>query len=249
MFLRKDYMENKIIIGNMKMYMNIDDVNNYIDKIGKIIDDVIICPTNIYIPYFLQKGYNLGIQNVYYEDNGAYTGEVSVIQTKKLGINYVIIGHSERRKYFFETDYDVNRKMIKSLDNNLNVILCIGEELDDRNNMNIDVVLRGQLEIALNNVLSKYEQNIIIAYEPRWAIGTGLIPNNNEIRDSINFIKSFVFDKFKMNVKVVYGGSVTDSNIEILNEIENVDGFMVGGCCTNPDKFLKIISVVESSDI
>lgn len=240
-------MENKIIIGNMKMYMNIDDVKDYITKVDKY-NNVILCPTNIYIPYFLEKDYKLGIQNIYYEDNGAYTGEVSVTQVKKIGINYVIIGHSERRKYFFETDYDVNKKLLKSLENDLDTILCIGEDIDDRNNLNTNKVLIEQIEIALNNINSKYENNIIIAYEPKWAIGTGLIPSNNEIINAVDFIKSFVFDKYKMNVKVVYGGSVSDSNIKLLSKIDNIDGFMIGGACTNPDIFLKIISIINSSD-
>ena len=238
-------MENKFIIGNMKMYMNIDEVKDYLVKIdGMITNNVILCPSSIYIPYFLNKNYNIAIQNVYYEDNGAYTGEVSVNQVKDMGINYVIVGHSERRKYFHETDYDINKKIIKSLDNNLNVILCIGENIKEDG---FDFLIN-QLDICLKNVLKKYQDNIIIAYEPRWAIGTGRVPSNNEIFETINFIKNFIKDKFKMDVKVVYGGSVNDDNIENLNKIDNIDGFMIGSACTNPDKFLKIISIVNKDD-
>lgn len=239
-------MENKIIIGNMKMYMNINDIKNYLKKIeGNITNNVILCPSSIYIPYFLDKNYNIGIQNIYYEDNGSYTGEISVNQAKNIGVKFVIVGHSERRKIFHETDYDINKKLINSLQNNLNVILCIGEEIDDRNNLNI---LKKQIDSSLNGVDSKYQNNIIIAYEPIWAIGTGIIPSNNEISDVVNFIKYYIYDKYKMNIKVVYGGSVTDNNIELLNQIDNVDGFMVGGSCTNSDKFLRIIDVVNNRD-
>lgn len=240
-------MENKIIIGNMKMYMNIEDVNNYITKLDNY-DNVILCPSNIYMNYYLEKKYRLGIQNIYYEDNGAYTGEISAIQAKKMGVEFAIIGHSERRKYFLETDSDVSKKLIKALENGLNAILCIGEDIDNKNSGNTNNILVYQLEMALDSVNSKYENNIIIAYEPKWAIGTGLIPSNNEIINTVDFIKSYILDKYKMNVKVIYGGSITDSNIELLSKINNVDGFMIGGACTNPDKFLKIISVINGSD-
>ena len=245
MFLRRDYMENKIIIGNMKMYMSISDIKDYLNELdGKITNNVILCPTSIYIPYFLGKNYNLAIQNIYYEDNGAYTGEVSVSQVKDIGISYVIVGHSERRKLFNETNYDINKKLIKCLKNNLKVILCIGEE-EKFNNLE---VLKNQLELALNNIDNKYQDNIIIAYEPVWAIGTGLIPSNDEIKDTTNFIKSFIYNNYKMNLKVVYGGSVNIKNIENLNKIDNIDGFMIGGSCTKSDEFLKIISIINDYD-
>ena len=237
-------MENRIIIGNMKMYMNISDIKSYLNEIdGKITNNVILCPTSIYIPYFLEKGYNIAIQNVYYEDNGAYTGEISVNQVKNIGINYVIVGHSERRKYFFETDNDIFKKLIKSLNNNLKVILCIGEE-EKLNNLE---VLKKQLDI-LSNIDNKYQDNIIIAYEPIWAIGTGVIPSNEEISTTTKFIKSYILNKFNMDLKVVYGGSINENNISLLNNIDNIDGFMIGGSCIKADKFLKIISIINSYD-
>lgn len=249
MFLRKDYMGNKIIIGNMKMYMNISDIKDYLNKIeNKMPNNVILCPTSIYIPYFLEKKYKVAIQNVYFEDNGAYTGEISVEQVKNIGINYIVIGHSERREYFHETDYDINKKVIKALNNNLKIIICIGETIFDKNNFNTNNILREQLEISLNNISSKYQDSIIIAYEPRWAIGSGILPNNYEIFDTINYIKTFIKEKYNMNIKVVYGGSINDNNIDDLNKIDNIDGFMIGGSCTNPEKFLKIISVINGFD-
>lgn len=238
-------MENKFIIGNMKMYMNIDEVKDYLVKIdGMITNNVILCPSSIYIPYFLNKNYNIAIQNVYYEDNGAYTGEVSVNQVKDMGINYVIVGHSERRNYFHETDYDINKKIIKSLDNNLNVILCIGENIKEDG---FDFLIN-QLDICLKNVLKKYQDNIIIAYEPVFAIGTGITPSLEDINNTVFNIKKYILNKFNMNLKVVYGGSVNDKNIRNLVNIDNIDGFMIGGACTNIDKFLEIIRVVNDYD-
>lgn len=241
-------MENKIIIGNMKMYMNIDEIKNYLNVVdSKLSDNVIICPSNIYIPYFLDKNILVGVQNVYYEDNGAYTGEISVEQIVNMGIKYAIVGHSERRDYFLETDYEVNKKLIKILESKINVILCIGEGIDDRNSFMTENVLRQQIEISLNNVSKSWGKNIIIAYEPRWAIGTGMTPSNVEISDVIKFIKSFVLNNYGMNLKVVYGGSVNENNINILKDIDIVDGFMIGGCCTNANKFLSIINMVDNN--
>lgn len=237
-------MENRIIIGNMKMYMNISDIKYYLNDIeGKITNNVILAPTSIYIPYFLDKNYNIAIQNVYYEENGPYTGEISVSQIKNMGIDYVIIGHSERRKYFFETDNDIFKKVIKSLNNNLKVIICIGEE----NNINKLEVLQKQLKI-LSNIDNKYQDNIIIAYEPVWAIGTGVIPSNDDISNTTDYIKKYVLNKFNLNLKVIYGGSINEDNICLLVKIDNIDGFMIGGSCTKSDKFLKIISIINEFD-
>ncbi len=242
-------MENKIVVANMKMYMNISDIKKYLNNLGVLeYENVILCPSSIYIPYFLEKNYNIGIQNVYYENNGAYTGEISVEQIRNIGIKYAIIGHSERRKYLYETDYDINKKLLKVLDNNLTAILCIGEELEDRNKMNTNSILKEQLEICLKNVSKSHEDKIIIAYEPRWSIGTGLIPGIDEISSTVEFIKSFIVDNFKIKVDVIYGGSVNEGNISLLSKIRNVDGFMIGGACVDSDKFLKILDIVYSCD-
>lgn len=240
-------MENKIIVANMKMYMNIDDVKEYLNNFeDKLLNNVIMCPSNIYIPYFLEKNMIVGIQNVYYEDNGAYTGEVSVEQIKNIGVKYVIVGHSERRQWFSESDYDINKKLVKVLDNGLNVILCIGETLEERNSLKTLDVLREQLEIDLNNISNKSVDSIIVAYEPRWAIGTGIVPSNNDIEEVIDYIKSYMLDKYKNNIKVLYGGSVSDSNINILNKISNVDGFMIGSACTKSNKMLSILNSCDN---
>lgn len=238
-------MENKIIIGNMKMYMSVNDVENYLNNINILKSNVILCPSSIYIPYFLNKGYNIGIQNIFYQDNGAYTGEVSPKQVYEMGIKYAIVGHSERRCYFNETDIEINKKVKSCLKNNLNVILCVGETEEEKNMLKTDIVLKHQLRIALNEVDDKYQDKIIIAYEPRWAIGTNKIPSNKEIKDTIKYIKS-VLNKCKLDLKVVYGGSVNENNIENLNKIDNIDGFMIGGSCINPQKFGKVIKIINS---
>lgn len=241
-------MENKIIIGNMKMYMNLKDIKDYLEKIGNLKNNVIICPSSIYIPYFIEKNINTGIQNIYYEDNGAYTGEISVEQIKSMNINYVIIGHSERRSYFHENDYNINKKTKKIIEKNLKSIICIGETLEEKSNNKTIEVLRQQLEIDLNGISKNYQDNIIIAYEPRWAIGTGIIPSNEEIKTTIEYIKSFIQKNNNMDIKVLYGGSINESNIETLLNINNLDGFLIGHSCTNPDKFKNIIDRINTFD-
>ena len=249
MYLRGDYMENKLIVANMKMYMNISDINNYLCQIeNKDLSNVIFCPTSIYIPFFLKKDYNTGIQNIYFENNGSYTGEISVEQVRDIGVKYVIIGHSERRKYFNEDDNIINKKVLKVLDNNLVGILCVGEELNDKKLNNTKDVLKKQLELGLRNINTLFQNNIIIAYEPCWAIGSGIIPNNDEISDIVDFIKMVVMEKYKIIVKVIYGGSINDNNIRLLCDIRNLDGFMIGGACVEANKFLKILDTVCDSD-
>lgn len=241
-------MENKIIIGNMKMYMCIDDIKKYLINVESIItNNVIICPTSIYIPYFLDKGYNVGIQNISMQDSGAYTGEVSSIQASKLGIKWSIIGHSERREHFGETDIIINKKVKNCLKNNLNVILCVGETEEERNLLKTSIIIKQQLNIGLNGIEKKDQDKIIIAYEPRWAIGTDCIPNNKEIEDTIRYIKMILGQK-NLKIKIIYGGSVNEKNIDLLNKIENVDGFLIGNCCIDSEKFKRIIDVVNSKD-
>ena len=237
-------MENKIIIANMKMYMNLNDINSYIELVtDKITDNVIICPSSIYIPYFIDKFNHIGIQNVYYKE-GAYTGEISPKVVHDFGVEYVIVGHSERREYFNETDLLINEKIKACVDNKLKVILCVGETLNEKNNLEKNEVLKKQISIALENISSDNYKNIIIAYEPRWAIGTNIIPTIKEIEDTISYIKSIVKD-----IRIVYGGSVNEENISKINKISNLDGFMIGASCVNPLKFIKIVNIVNKTNI
>jgi len=231
-------MENKrIVIGNMKMAMSTSEVNDYLKKIENLNNkQVVLCPTSIYIPYFLKRGFNVGIQNVYKEDSGAYTGEVSPVQARTMGIKLAIVGHSERRNYFEESNTLINEKIKACLRNNLKVVLCIGESLEEREANKTNRKLKRQLTTCLADVEPK---NIIIAYEPIWAIGTGLTPSNEDIRSVVEYIKNTIGD-----VKVLYGGSVDDKNIKELNKIDNIDGFLVGGASTNYEKFEKIIKEV-----
>ena len=224
----------KILAANFKMNLTLNEINEYIDKIKDIDNkNIVLIPSNIYIPYFLNKKFSVGVQDAYYLDNGAFTGEVSAKQISSLCVNYAIIGHSERRMYFNETNDILNKKILSCESNGLKVIYCIGETKEERESNKTKEVLLKQLDEGL-----KGASEVIIAYEPRWAIGTNVTPTNEEIEDIISFIKS------KYNYKVLYGGSTNDKNIASLNTISNVDGFLVGGASLDYDKFKKMIEIV-----
>ena len=222
----------KLIVDNLKNYMDAHDTAVYLKQIDKI-ENVVICPSNIFIPYFLNKKFEVGIQNIYLNDKTC-TGEITAKQAKSLGISYAIIGHSERRTNFIETNIVVNHKIKEALKNNLKVILCIGETLEEKQNNKTIEVLKKQI----NECLKDINEEVIIAYEPIWAIGTNIVPTVSEIENNISKIKEIV------NTKVLYGGSVNSSNI--FEIIKVTDGVLVGKASTDVVEFLKIIEVVNS---
>lgn len=234
-------MENKLLVMNMKMYMDIDAVKEYLKKIDNVPDNVIFCPESIYIPYFLKKYKNVAIQSIYPVDSGAYTGCISAHQVKKMGVNYTIVGHSECRKYFNVTDEDVNLKVSSALSNNLKVILCIGDSKEEKESGKTFSSLKRQLDIALKGIKT---DSIIIAYEPIYSIGTGTIPSSDEISKTVIFIKNELKNK-GMNLKVIYGGSVNSDNLSDLIKIDCVDGFMVGKSSSVVDEVKRMIEVVS----
>lgn len=238
----------KIVIANLKMNLNLVEICDYVVKINELIDTkrVVICPTSIYLPYFLKNGYSVGVQNIAQTEDGAYTGEVSASQVSSLGIDYALIGHSERRQYFNETDTVVNKKILLGLKNNLNLVLCIGETKEERDMLKTDRVLKRQLINALRDVDKKDLKNIIIAYEPIWSIGTGNVPDNKDISTVAIYIKGIINNLFKedINIPVLYGGSVNEKNIEEINEVKEISGVLVGGASLKTDKLLKIKEVI-----
>ncbi|MEG1647688.1 MAG: triose-phosphate isomerase [Bacilli bacterium] len=230
-------MGNKIVIGNMKMNLTYNEICDYVTKINVDSKQLIICPSSIYIPYFIGHNYKVGIQNVFFKNSGAYTGEISSLQCKSLNIDYAIVGHSERRILFKEDDETINMKIKSVLANNMSVILCVGEHKNEDANQ----IIKKQLMLALEDISDI--ENVVIAYEPVWAIGTNEIPTNEVIYDTIKYIKELIYKKFNKNIKVLYGGSINEKNIELLMKISNCDGFLVGGASTKINEFLKIIEV------
>lgn len=222
-----------LVIGNLKMYMTYEQVKTLIANFD---EEIVLCPSAIFIPYFLNHQYEVGIQDISMYDLGSHTGEISAYQARQLGVTYAIVGHSERRKYNQETNEEINKKIIKGLENNLKVILCVGENQgEDKEN-----VIENQLLNALKDVNNL--ENLIIAYEPVWCIGTGITPTNEQIEATINFIQTIIKKKFNSNVKVLYGGSVDKDNINTLKKINNLSGFLIGKASTDYRQLKEIVA-------
>lgn len=226
-----------LIVGNQKNYMTTKDVKEYLSEMNGMYN-VVICPSNIYMPYYLKRGIHVGIQNIVSNDQ-TITGEITARQARSMGIEYAIIGHSERRENYAE---DITNAVNDAIKYNLNVILCIGENLEDYNNNETNKKLKRQISELIN--ISSLE-NIIIAYEPVWAIGTGKTPSNEEIEANVSYIKRLVKELYGIQVRVLYGGSVSKENIETLRTIPNIDGFLIGKASTKIYEFKKIIEVVN----
>ena len=222
----------KIIIANHKMNLNKDQIKNYINVIKNTKLNIVIAPTSIYIPYFIENNIKTALQNIYSENEGYYTGEISPMQAKKMNVEYVMIGHSERRRVFNETDEDINKKIKKALENNLKVILFIGDNIGE----DYKEILHNQIIEDLKDVTKE----VIIAYEPVYAIGTNITPEKEELKEIIKYIKNH----FKYNVKVLYGGSVTKKTAKNL-KMNELDGYVIASSSLNPDEFLEIGEVLS----
>lgn len=234
---------SKIVIGNQKTYMNLDDVQRF----GKMFSDVdcsntVLCPSYVYISeYRSNTSFMLGAQNVSVSKNGATTGEISAEQLKSIGCKYCLVGHSERRESQSEDSNIILEKIKRLLENDIVPVFCIGESfVEKENDITKDVVGKQIIEVFSN--LDKAQiQKIIIAYEPIWSIGSGLIPKTEEIEEMLSYIKDFVMEKYDSSVKVLYGGSVNKDNVQMLNEISVIDGYLIGGASTKADEFLYIM--------
>ena len=237
----------KLVVGNQKAYLKRNDVLDFIEKTKEgNCNNSIICPSSIYIDLYLDKSnYLVGAQNVSEKESGATTGEVSAEQLNSLGVSYTIVGHSERRKDQHENSDMIYNKIVKLLENDIIPIFCVGELLEEKErNVTKDVVGKQIMEV-FDRLDSTNMEKIIIAYEPIWSIGTGKIPTNEEIIDVTCYIKDLVQDKYGMRVAVLYGGSVNQKNIDLLNEIDVVDGYLIGGASTKADEFLYIMRKCE----
>ena len=238
-------------VANWKMYGDLKSINT-LDKVIKFSKSkainkgrLIYCPPFTLISSFLEKFKNcqidIGGQNCHESENfGPYTGHVNSRMLKNIGANYVIIGHSENREKG-ESDKLINQKIKCALNAKLKIIFCIGETLKEKKNKKTKSALSKQIKIGLDKINKK--SNIFVAYEPVWAIGSGIIPKTNELLETVKFIKS----KFKYkSPKVLYGGSVNPQNIKNLKEINNIDGFLIGGASLNPKKFIDIVKKTYS---
>ncbi|SHH94274.1 triose-phosphate isomerase [Sporanaerobacter acetigenes] len=247
-------MRTPIIAGNWKMNNTVDEAVNLIKGIknGERNADVevVVCVpfTDLWQVKKEIEGTNikLGAQNMHWEDSGAFTGEISPLMLKEIGIDYVIIGHSERRQYFNETDETVNKKVKSALKYDIRPIICVGETLEEREKGTEKDVVKRQVKAALEDIEGKYIKDIVIAYEPIWAIGTGKTASNKDANDMISFIRQTVSDKYgeeiSQKMRIQYGGSVKPNNIKELMAESDIDGALVGGASLKADDFLKLIN-------
>jgi len=246
-------MTNKFMyfIANWKMYGNLSSLNalNEVIRFSKSKEinkgRLIYCPPYTLISSFSKKFKNcqigIGGQNCHESESfGPYTGSINSRMLKNIGAQFVIIGHSENRDKG-ENDKLINLKIKSALDAKLKIIFCIGETLNEKRKKKTKLILSKQIKIGLDSIKNK--SNIFIAYEPVWAIGTGIIPKSKELLNTVAFIKSKFNDKIP---KVLYGGSVNPQNIKNLKEINNIDGFLIGGASQNAKKFIDIVKKTYS---
>ena len=237
----------KLVIGNQKAYLTRNDVIDFINntKSGKC-ENVIICPSSIYLDLYLEKSkYMVGAQNVSEKQKGATTGEDSAEQLKSLGVSYSIVGHSERRADQKETSPMLVNKIKRLFEYDITPILCVGEHLEEKEAGTTKDIVGKQVMEVFDNLEDAEMEKIVIAYEPIWSIGTGKIPTNEDIIDVTNYIKDLIQDKYNKELLVLYGGSVNKGNVDQLNQIDVVDGYLIGGASTKPEEFLYIMEKCE----
>ncbi len=249
-------MRRIVIAGNWKMNNNLEESQNLISKLveglskDKMNCEVIICPpyTSLSLSANLIKGsmVKLGAQNMYFEESGAFTGEISASMLKGTGCEYVILGHSERRSIFGEKDELINKKIKKALSSDLKPIFCVGETLAERESGVTNEIIKGQVHEGLNGLSENDLGKIIIAYEPVWAIGTGKTATPNQAQEVHEFIRKLISDKFSFaaadRIVIQYGGSVKPDNAKELLSQKDIDGALVGGACLKAESFLGIIN-------
>ena len=246
-------MKNKFIAGNWKMNKTVAETRQFIRELIPLVagvkNRVALCVpyTDLAAAVEETKGTNIavGAQNVHWAESGAFTGEISVAMLKEIGVEYVVIGHSERRQYFGETDETVLKRTLAALGGGLKPIVCVGETLAERESGKTRDVLARQISEGLKDVSAADIGNVVIAYEPVWAIGTGKTATNDEANEAIGFIRSLLAEKYGKDaadgVYIQYGGSMNEKNAEALLSMSEIDGGLIGGASLVPQKFEAIV--------
>ena len=247
-------MRKPLIAGNWKMFKTLDEVTAFAGEIRTRVSDdpgteILICPPFIYISTLAEalKGTPIktGSQNVYWEDSGAYTGEISAPMLKSVGAEYAIIGHSERRQYFSETDETVNKRMLAAFRSGLLPIVCVGETLAQREKGKTFEVIEAQTRKGLAGLDAGQASSLVFAYEPVWAIGTGKTATPEIAGEVHSFIRKLLSSLFGSDtaskIRILYGGSVKGANIDALMAKEDIDGGLVGGASLDAASFERII--------
>jgi len=251
-------MRKPIIAGNWKMYKNVKEAMALTNEIKRDVFDInnveiVIAPSFVNLSdvgeMLIETNIALSSQNCYWEDEGAFTGEVSVPMLKSVGCGYVIIGHSERRKYFSETNGTVNKKIRAVIDGGLIPIMCVGETLEERENEKTLEVVKTQVTEGLSGFDEKYLQTLIIAYEPVWAIGTGRTATPEQAQEVHAMIRGLLnelySEELSSNARILYGGSVKPDNIESIMQEKDIDGGLIGGASLKSESFVGIIKATS----
>lgn len=253
-------MRNFLIAGNWKMNAGPAEAKELADKIvssfeGKDVkSEVLICPPYVSIPFvaksFRESSFKVGSQNVYTENNGAYTGEISTEMLKELHCDYVITGHSERREYFGESDELIAAKSKKVFSDGLIPIVCVGEKLEDRKNNSYKSIVKFQVQTVINSISEEHAASLVIAYEPVWAIGTGETATPEQAQEMHQYIRSLLSEHWNSNIadqiRILYGGSMKPGNAQDLLSQADVDGGLIGGASLDASSFSEIITIAES---
>lgn len=239
-------MRKNVIVGNWKMNKNKSEINSFVSEVNNSLKDVDyvefgVCAPYVYLDSIDKNGVlNIGAQNMHYENSGAYTGEISGEMLSDIGVKYVIIGHSERRQYYNETDESVNLKVKKALSLGLVPIVCCGETLEQYENNQTKEVVKDQMKKAFAGVDSL--KNVIVAYEPIWAIGTGLSADSNSANEVCKYVREVLNEDFSDEVVIQYGGSVKPDNIKEYLSCSDIDGALVGGASVESKDFISLIT-------
>jgi triosephosphate isomerase len=229
----------KLIAGNWKMFKGPGETRAFCEAFDPTTGvEAVLCPPFVSLPTALESRHTIFAQNVHWADDGAFTGEISAPMLVELGVKGAIVGHSERRQYFDETDETVARRTVAALGHGLRVIACVGETLEERESGQMELVLRLQVE-AIADSAGPHE-GLVIAYEPVWAIGTGQMATPEQAREAHAFIKSL------LDVPALYGGSVKHDNAEELLSQEGVDGALVGGASLDVESFTALCRIAAS---
>jgi len=247
-------MRKPIIAGNWKMYKSRDEALQFVYSINmelpskEMVDSVVCVQAPILRDLVKRQGDNLriGAQNMHFKDEGAYTGEVSAALLKNIGVEYIIIGHSERRAYYDETDSSVNKKIHQAFKYGLTPILCVGESLETREAKETESFIGIQVINGLTGLSKEQVKSMVLAYEPIWAIGTGRTATAQMANHTIKGIRSMVEELYDietaLEVRIQYGGSVKPANIEELLAMSDIDGALVGGASLDSKSFMKLIN-------
>ena len=251
-------MRKTVIAGNWKMNMTPSEAKKFIEELTPMVKGMDKCDIVLCVPYVdiaaaveAAKGTNIkiGAENVHFKESGAYTGEVSAKMLVESGVEYVVVGHSERRQYFGETDQTVNLRTLAAVNAGLTAIVCVGETLEQRQLGYTENLLKYQTKIALTGISAEQLKNIIVAYEPVWAIGTGVTATAEQADEGNGFVREAIAEVYGKEVAetvtVQYGGSMNDGNAAELLAKTNVDGGLIGGASLKTDKFTAIVKAAN----